>query len=356
MHERREIHRAYYYPIEHQEFETHSNIAILLPGQDIQEIGMFGEIAKYPAGREVLERADSFLNRNFGYKISDIAREGADPDILGQTQYTQPAVFTLSIAIHNVNRHHRDKDGYRTLPRYMTGNSGGMLAAVMLSGATDFEEGLWLSAMRGKVMQEHGDKTPTSMVAAITNEEVIRELLGREEFEPLDLCRVNSDSTFVIGGPNEVLERAIDVLASQKVKTKTVKTDRSMHGRYVRPAKPKFSEVLRQVSFKTPIIPLVGIHTGLPIGDTQGIIEELEVGFDHTFDNTKVLRFFDEEGVHVISEVNKKGTFARIFERTLNAVATHKLKAVGVGVGAIAIAGVGLYEVFTRHNPQNHKR
>lgn len=357
--EREEALGPYNYPIEHQINERHSNVAVLLPGQDVRKPGMFDEIAQHPAGQEVIERADRFLEKEFGYKISEIAAKDADPAVVRRTEHTQPAVFTLSVGLHNVNKYHRKKDGYVSLPRYLTGNSQGMGTAAYLGGAIDnFEEALWISAMRGKVMQKYGDPTPTSMVAVITTREVIDEML--ERYPDLDLCLINDNSVFVIGGPSREnpddplqMQKAISELTDRKIRSIPVDTDRAMHGRYVRGAKPKFSEVLHQVHFKTPIIPLVGTHTGFPIRDRQGIIEELEYGFDNTFDNTKPLRFFDEAKVHLISEVNERGTFGKIMERSFGAVATHRLET-ALGVGVLA-AGIGIYEVFTRHHPNNKK-
>lgn len=349
--ERDRIPTPHQYPVEHRQGEPVSNVAILYPGQDIQEPGMFDGISGYSAGQEVLRRADDFLKSEFGYKISEIARKDVDPKLLKQTQYTQPAVFILSIGIHNVNKHHLRKDGYLTLPRYVAGNSSGQSTAVTLSGALSFEEGLWASAMRGKVMQEHGDITPTSMVVVVTTEEVVKEIL--REYPLLDLCLINSDSKFVIGGPKDSLESAVRELAMRRVTVKPVPTDRAMHGRYVRPAKAEFSKALRQLDFQHPLIPLVGIHREHPLTDPEELIEELEYAFDNTFDNRKPLRFFDEAGIQVISEVDKRGIFSRVMENTFNAIATHRLEAAAIGAGTAAAAGVGIYEVWTRHHQQH---
>lgn len=129
------------YPIEHNRFERRVNMAIMLPGQDVRKPGMFDEAMKHPAGREVIERGVKILAQEFGYNLLEIASKVEDKDevkrnakILRETQYTQPAVYLLAIAVHNVNRHHHNKDGYKTVPEY-SGVSMGIGTAAALTAA-----------------------------------------------------------------------------------------------------------------------------------------------------------------------------------------------------------------------------
>lgn len=340
------------FPIEHRETEPISNIAISLPGQDINNPGLFNDIVKHPSGREVIIRANDILGPEFGFRISRSADENPDGPDFKLTERVQPRVYVASIATHNVNKYERGKQGYRTLPHFVTGNSMGIITAATLAGSLSFEEGLRLISTRGKIMQEHGSAIATKMVATINaNEMQITELLDR--YKDLDLCLINSDTGFVIGGPVDVVDEASSALKEKRVKTLPVNADRAMHSRYVKDAQGPFDRYLETVPFKTPIVPLVGTMTGQPLRNPDEIREELSYGFSNTFDNRKILRFFDDAGIHVFSEINEKGIFAKALERTAGAIAAHKTEA-GAILGASLAAGFGIYEVITRHHPNNN--
>lgn len=340
----------YRYPIEHNAQEPVSNIAIYLPGQDVQKPGMFSRVMEHPAGLEVVQRADRFYEKEFGFRISEIAAKDADPAILGRTEFTQPAVYTLAVAIHNINKHHHKKEGYATLPLYITGNSMAIVTATMLSGALPFEGGLELIGMRGWIMQEDLTGEPITAMRATLNstEEQVRALLMT--YSDLDMCLINSDNIFVYGGPLKPLQEMTEELAHQKVKTVPVKADRAMHSRYTRAARGRFDAYVDGLLMQNPLIPLLGTLTGEPITTIEGIKEELKYGLDHTFDNRKILTFLDHKRIHLFSEVNENGTFAKNMERMFEAIAAHKIEA---GVALSVVVGVSLYEVLTRHHPKH---
>ena len=351
---------TYKFPVEHRENERHSNVAVLCPGQDVWELGMFDELMQDPASAEVIQRGDEFLQRHFHYKITEIYAADGDPNIARQTRYVQPGVCLKTIALHNKYKYQK-KEGFATLPQYLTGNSMGEPVATIIAGATGFDTeygGLWMLGKRGEVMQDFGDPIETVMFPVITNKGVIEELLQRHP--DIDLCLINDKSVLIIGGPNDPMESAKKDLESMKVKVRPpLKADRAMHGRYVRPAADEFRKVLREVNFRTPMIPLLGTHTGRPIRDIAGIIDELDYGFDHTFDNTIALDFFDNAKIHVISELNRNGTFTSVLERTYEAVAAHKLEATVLVALGLGVAGYEardeLREVLTKHHPLRGK-
>lgn len=213
-------------------------------------------------------------------------------------------------------------------------------------------------------MQEYGDQTPTSMVALVgTGEEDVLRLLGDPRNSDIDLCLINSDSLWIVGGPNDPenpnspIQSLKAQLKDKKMRGIDVDTDRAMHGRYVRSARPQFDAMIDAIPFKKPVSAVVGSVTGLPIRDAEAMKDELKIGFDHTVDNRKPLAFFNAIGVHTFSEVgNPKGNFGKVMEKVFNA---HNLQ-VAAGVAAAGVAaGAGIYEVITRHNhhhpdhPQN---
>lgn len=325
---------------------------------------MFDEALNHPAGREVLERGNSLMIQNYGINLLDLAQKTDDPQedlnnaqLLRMTSNTQPAVYLESIALHNVNKQ-LGKSGYRTTPEFYTGVSMGMGTAAVLAGFMDFETGFRFHAERGRIMQEESTKITTSMVALLATEKQVLRLLGQQHNSDLDLCLINSDNVWVIGGPDEPedshspMQSVLRELKDKHIRIIDVDTDRAMHGRYVRNARPAFDKLVDGLEFKTPTSAVVGSLTGLPIRDAEQMKEELKMGFDHTVDNRKPLVYFDAAGIHVFSEVgSERGNFGRTMEKMFG---SRKLQTAAAALGAAGVAaGIGIYEVMTKDHPHH---
>lgn len=356
------------YPIEHNPLERKANkVAVIFPGQNIRTLGMFDEVATHAAGREVLKRGNVWLKEHYGFDIVDMAKtvEGetaeeteARAKKLRETQYTQPAVYLLSMAIHNINKHHKHKEGYATIPEAVTGVSQGMGIAAVIAGYMDFETGLFYNAERGRIMQEFGSPVPTSQVTIVGNGEAVIEYLKRPENKTLDLCIINGDKLWVVGGPdsenpndqNSPMQRVRREATNIKGISKIIPmdTDRALHGRYVRPARPEFDSMLENIPFQKPHSLVISSITGKPIETAEAMKEELKAGFDGRIDNRLPVRYLHENRYHIIHEVgDNKGFLARTIGDHVGA-----LTAIG---GAAVIIAVGAAEYWTHHHPRHPK-
>src|SRR5271155_4785808 len=77
-----------------------SKTAFLFPGQGSQFAGMGKSLAEaHPEAAKIFEQANAAL----GFAISELCFEGPD-DALKQTENTQPALLTVSVAAHAVLR------------------------------------------------------------------------------------------------------------------------------------------------------------------------------------------------------------------------------------------------------------
>ena len=73
-------------------------LAFLFPGQASQYPGMGRDLAeKYPESRAVFDEADAAL----GFSLFKLCCEGSEEE-LKQTENTQPAILTVSIAAYRV--------------------------------------------------------------------------------------------------------------------------------------------------------------------------------------------------------------------------------------------------------------
>lgn len=114
----------------------------------------------HPAGREVFATAGEVL----GYDLADLCRIGP-ADKLDQTEFSQPALFTIGIAAARVLE---SEDPRRlTGVAAVAGLSLGEYTAVCYAGGMSFEDGLRLVNRRGLAMQAASDAVDSSMASVL---------------------------------------------------------------------------------------------------------------------------------------------------------------------------------------------
>src|ERR1700753_3387836 len=105
-----------------------SKTAFLFPGQGSQSVGMGRELASaFPIARQTFEEANDAL----GFDLAALCFEGPEEQ-LRLTEYTQPAIFTVSVAAWRVLANSAVKADY------YAGHSLGEYAANVAAGAVSF--------------------------------------------------------------------------------------------------------------------------------------------------------------------------------------------------------------------------
>ena len=99
--------------------------------------------AHYPEARATFEEADEAL----GFALSAIIFDGPE-DRLRLTEFTQPAIVTVSVAAERVLR------GRGLAPALVAGHSLGEYAALVAAGVLSFREAVRAVHARGQYMQE----------------------------------------------------------------------------------------------------------------------------------------------------------------------------------------------------------
>ena len=128
----------------------------MFSGQGAQYAGMGKELYQnYSVAKDIFDRADEVL----GYSIKDICFN--DEKKLGETEFAQPAILTMSIAAMKVLK----EQGVRA--EMTAGLSLGEYSAYVASGAMDFEEAVALVQKRGKFMAEAVPSGEGAMYAVI---------------------------------------------------------------------------------------------------------------------------------------------------------------------------------------------
>ncbi len=243
-------------------------IAFLFPGQGAQYVGMAKDVYdSHPDVRELYSTAEKIL----GIDLAKISFEGP-PEVLIQTQYTQPAIFTHSVALWTLLKDQRLE------PALTAGHSLGEYSALVAAGALSFEDGLEAVKVRSLLMQEACEKSKGTMAA----------IIGLSEKDVLSICReaanygiiqpanYNSKDQIAISGERRAVEKGVELAKERGAKRAILlEVAGAFHSELMRPAQSEFKQVIDKLEVKKPVVPVVANVNAEPALDPSQIKELL---------------------------------------------------------------------------------
>jgi [acyl-carrier-protein] S-malonyltransferase len=228
-----------------------ASFAFVFPGQGSQSLGMLADIgAQYPQMHDTFTEASEAL----GYDVWVLIQQGPE-ELLNQTDKTQPAILTASIALWRL----WSAEG-GALPSYVAGHSLGEYSALVAAGALTFREAVTLVERRGRLMQE----------AVPAGEGAMAAILGLEDAEVLSACaeaaqgaivsavNYNAPGQVVIAGNADAVMRAIESCKARGAKRAVpLPVSVPSHCELMRPAAERFAEAVNAIQWQQPSIPVV---------------------------------------------------------------------------------------------------
>ena len=177
-------------------------IAFVYPGQGTQYVGMGKEL--YENNSKAKELFDKIFN-SLDIDLKKVMFEGPE-DLLKRTDYTQPAIVSLSLVLTELLK----EKGIE--PDYVAGHSVGEFAAFGGANYLSIEDAVKLVAVRGRIMREVAEKVNGSMAAVLgMDAEKIKEVLKSVD-GVVEAVNFNEPNQTVIAGSKEAVEKACVVL------------------------------------------------------------------------------------------------------------------------------------------------
>ena len=268
--------------------------AFLFSGQGAQYVGMGQELFEQEAiVRETFAEATEVL----GYDMAELCF--TENEQLDQTEYTQPAILTVSVALWRL----LESKGFKA--EAVAGLSLGEYTALVASGALDFKTAVALVAKRGSYMANAAPQGTGKMVAVMNTpiETIEAACTQASEFGIVSPANYNTPQQIVIGGEVAAVDHAVELLKEQGVRRMIpLNVSGPFHTALLKPAADKLKVALETVTFNEMTVPVISNTTAKVMGqdEIKGLLERQVMSPVRFYESVDTLK---ELGIEQIVEI-----------------------------------------------------
>ncbi|MCF3101569.1 acyltransferase domain-containing protein [Streptomyces roseoverticillatus] len=304
-------------------------------GQASPYPGMAAELyERFPAVRDVLDACEHHHRDLGGGSLLDGLLGTAATGPLWATDTAQPALFALQCAL---TRLWQDTG---VAPGTVTGHSVGEYAALHAAGALTAEDGLCLTAARGRLMQKLC--APGAMAAVPLTRDAALALAA--EVPGAELSVANGERSHVLAGPVAAVDRVLALLEERGTPGERLPVERAFHTALMEPVLEEFRAVLDEIAFRPTRIPFVSALDGAL--RAPGWTPDTAYFLRHTREPVRfdeALRTVGAQEPAAVVEIGPHTTLSGLARRALaDARALPSLRR-GTGLGALWAAAAGLH-------------
>ena len=292
-------------------------MAVIFPGQGSQVVGMTSELADiYPEIRETFTEASDTLGE-------DLWAICQDEEKLNQTQYTQPALLTASMAIWRILQ-----QKITTAPCYLAGHSLGEYSALCAAEVISLADAVTLVHKRGQLMQEAVVGVDTAMAAVLGLEDHRVENLCEQATEHVDNAIVgaanfNSPGQVVISGNAAGVNAVIDKVQNTGKKSIPLKVSVPSHCALMAPASDALAEILAGIKFDQATIPVIQNRHARVETSAAGIKQALTEQLSQPVLWSQTMQELADKQINVLIECGSGNVLSNLAKRQAQPITSY---------------------------------
>jgi [acyl-carrier-protein] S-malonyltransferase len=262
--------------------------------------------ATHPASKAVLEEASATLHR-------DIAEGSRDEAALATTEFVQPAILALDVAAFRVLR-----DEGATFSG-AAGHSLGEFAALVATGVLDLTAAIEIVIVRGRAMQEAGERRPGTMTAllGVGPEDAAAMCDEVRGDDVLMVANENSPQQVVLSGSVPAIERAEALAAERKIRAVRLKVAGAFHSPLMEPAVEPLGAAIDTFAFGPPRFPIANNVTGELVDDPEELRALLKRHVISPVRWARSARALQEAGADVFVEAGPGDVLTKLAKRVV---------------------------------------
>ncbi|MFD3705354.1 type I polyketide synthase [Nocardia sp. NPDC058658] len=225
-------------------------LAMMFPGQGGQLAGIgSGLYDTYPVFAEAVDKICAGFDAHLEHPLRAVMFEGEE--LLARTDYTQPAVFALQVALFCL------LESWGTTPDFVVGHSIGELSAAHVAGVLSLEDAIAVVAARGRLMQRMSEGAMVSVRASFAD--VTASIAGREA--EVSVAAANGPNATVIAGDIAAVGELARYWRERGRRVTRLGVDRGFHSPHVDAITDEFRAVVAAVRLEEPRIRMISTVT-----------------------------------------------------------------------------------------------